>query len=42
MNHFEVGLLAAIEQVSQLLTQHFALTAEHTEVNELPNEPDIR
>lgn len=42
MNHFDAGLLLAIEQVCKLLTQHFPLTAEHTQVNELPNEPDIR
>ena len=39
---FEAGLLQAIDAIDGLLTRHFALAPGQTNVDELPNRPDLR
>ena len=39
---FEAGLLQAIDAIDSLLTRHFALAPGQTNVDELPNRPDLR
>lgn len=37
--NFELGLTQAVDEVSALLQQHFAINERQANVNELPNEP---
>ena len=39
---FEAGLLQAIDAIDGLLIRHFALAPGQTNVDELPNRPDLR
>ena len=39
---FEAGLLQAIDAIDSLLIRHFALAPGQTNVDELPNRPDLR
>ena len=39
---FEAGLLQAIDAIDVLLAQHFALAPGQTNLDELPNRPDLR
>ena len=39
--HFEAGLIAAIEAVDALLTQHFPVAAREANPNELPDAPVV-
>ena len=41
-SQFEEGLTQALQEVSGLLVQHFALRDGETSVNSLPNAPDVR
>jgi uncharacterized membrane protein len=40
--HYEEGLNAAIDAVDALLARHFAVTAQQPNLNELPDEPQLR
>lgn len=38
---YEAGVLAGIEALSALIERHFPRTADHVELNELPDEPHL-